>query len=251
MTTKTLILIGFASLWMACEGGESDESEFNNSVPDGGTDEGGTDDDGTDDDDDGFTNVEEAEAGTNPDYAYSHPYTGGYNVGFCDTPPEPTGPTGTGRNESTGVTWDAYDVGDVVENWTMTDQYGEEVDLYSFCGKHIVVAFSAGWCGPCRNAAAEMQAHQDEYRDQDVQFIEVLTGDNADELPNIDFLMGWHEEYSFTDIPVLLPPRATGWDAITMQWEMDMAIPTLYHISPNGTVLSADDLIHDPGPFLD
>jgi thiol-disulfide isomerase/thioredoxin len=246
MNTKTLILMGFASLWLGCDAGDSDTTtEADNSAPDGGTD-----DDGTDDDDDGFTNIEEAEAGTNPDYVYSHPYTGGYNVGFCDTPPEPTGPTGTGRNEA-GVTWAAYDVGDVVENWTMTDQYGELVDLYSFCGKHIVVAFSAGWCPPCRAAAEEMQNLQDEYRDQDVQFIEVLTGDNADELPSIDFLMGWDEQYGFTDIPVLLPPRATGWDAITMQWEMDMAIPTLYHISPNGTVLSADDLIHDPGQFLD
>ena len=247
MTTKSLILIGFASLWMACDAGGSDTStEADNSTPDGSTD-----DDGADDDDDGFTNAEEAEAGTNPDYAYSHPYTGGYNVGFCDTPPEPTGPTGTGRNESSGVTWTAYDVGDVVENWTMTDQYGEEVDLYSFCGQHVVVALSAGWCGPCRYAAEEMQAKQDEYREKGVQFIEIITGDNSDELPNIDFLMGWDEQYGFTDIPVLLPPRATGWDAITMQWEMDMAIPTLYHISPNGTVLSADDLIHDPGQFLD
>lgn len=249
MTTKSLILIGFTSLWLACESAESDDSEVNHSAPGGETVDGA--DDGADDDDDGFTNAEEAEAGTNPDYAYSHPYTGGYNVGFCDTPPVPTGPTGTGRNENTGVTWTAYDVGDVVENWTMTDQYGEEVDLYSFCGQHVVVALSAGWCGPCRYAAEEMQAKQDEYREQGVQFIEVITGDNSDELPSIDFLMGWDEQYGFTDIPVLLPPRATGWDAITMQWEMDMAIPTLYHISPNGTVLSADDLIHDPGQFLD
>ena len=247
MNTKTLFLFCLTTLWFGCDAGDSDtSSEASNSTPDGGIV-----DDGTDDDGDGFTNMEEEEAGTNPDYAYSHPYTGGYNVGFCDTPPEPTGPTGTGLNESTGVTWAAYDVGDVVENWTMTDQHGEEVDLYSFCGKHIVVAFSAGWCGPCRNAAAEMQAKQDEYRDQDVQFIEVITGDNRDEHPDTAFLIEWGVEYGFTDIPVLLPPRATGWDAITLQWEMDMAIPTLYHISPNGTVLSADDLIHDPGQFLD
>jgi thiol-disulfide isomerase/thioredoxin len=244
MTTKSLILIGFASLWIGCTVESSDTgAEAGEPLE--------TLEDLADDDADGFTNAEEAEAGTNPDYAYSHPYTGGYNVGFCDTPPEPTGPTGTGRNESSGVTWDAYDVGDVVENWTMTDQYGELVDLYSFCGKHVVVALSAGWCGPCRYAAEEMQAYQDEYREKGVQFIEIITGDNSDELPDIDFLMGWDDQYGFTDIPVLLPPRATGWDAITMQWEMDMAIPTLYHISPNGTVLSADDLIHDPGQFLD
>ena len=229
-----------------CDTGECDGDDF---TPDDNSDDGNNVDDSADDDGDGFTNAEEEAAGTNPNYAYSHPYTGGYNVGFCETPPEPTGPTGQGQNDS-GVTWAAYQAGDVVENWTMTDQYGEEVDLYSFCGKTVMVAFSAGWCGPCRSFAEEMQTLQDTYRDQDVQLIEVITGDNSNELPSIDFLMGWDNQYNFSDIPVLLPPRATSWSAVTMQWETDMYIPTTYIIGPDGTVLSADEGAHDPGPFL-
>ena len=229
-----------------CDTGDCDGDDFTPNDNSGG---GNNVDDSADDDGDGFTNAEEAAAGTNPNYAYSHPYTGGYNVGFCDTPPVPTGPTGQGQNDS-GVTWAAYQAGDVVENWTMTDQYGEEVDLYSFCGKTVMVAFSAGWCGPCRSFAEEMQPLQDAYRDQDVQLIEVITGDNSNELPSIDFLMGWDDQYNFSDIPVLLPPRATSWSAVTMQWETDMYIPTTYVIGPDGTVLSADEGAHDPGSFL-
>jgi thiol-disulfide isomerase/thioredoxin len=216
---------------------------------DGGTDGDGGGDELADDDGDGFSNADEEAAGTNPNYAYSRPYSGGYNVGFCETPPEPTGPTGVGQNTN-GVQWAAYQAGDVVENWTMTDQYGEQVDLYSFCGKTVMVAFSAGWCGPCRGLAEGMQAMQDGYRDDDVQLIEVITGDNQNELPSIDFLMGWNDDYGFTDIPVLLPERATSWDAVTMQWERDSYIPTVFVIGPDGTVLSADDGTHDPGSFL-
>jgi thiol-disulfide isomerase/thioredoxin len=229
-----------------CDAGECDDE---NSASSGTTNDSDPPVDSADDDDDGFTNAEEEAAGTNPNYAYSHPYTGGYNVGFCDTPPEPTGPTGLGENDR-GVTWTAYQEGDVVENWTMTDQYGEDVDLYSFCGKTVMVSLSAGWCGPCRSLAEDMQAMQDTYRDQDLQIIEIITGDNQNELPSLDFLMEWHEDYSFTDIPVLLPPRATSWDAVTMQWELDQYIPTVFIIGPDGTVLSADQGVHDPSPYL-
>jgi hypothetical protein len=92
---------------------------------------------GGDADGDGYTTGEEQQAGTNPNYAYSHPYTGGYNVGFCET--EPTGPTGDNGYAA------AYQEGDVVENFTLTDQYGESVDLYSFCGQNVMLAIGAFW----------------------------------------------------------------------------------------------------------
>ena len=94
---------------------------------------------GSDADGDGYTTGEEQAAGTNPNYAYSHPYTGGYNVGYCDEEPVPTGPTG---DNGSGA---AYQEGDVVENFTLTDQHGEDVDLYSFCGQYVMIAFGAFW----------------------------------------------------------------------------------------------------------
>ena len=209
----------------------------------------GASEDVADDDGDGFTNAEEEELGTDPNSRYSRPYTGGYNVGVCDELPAATGPTGTGENAN-GVQWAAYQEGDVAENWTMVDQHGEEVDLYSFCGKHVMLAVSAGWCGPCRSLAGEMQAMQDQYRDQDVQIIEVITDNNAYEQPDGNFVSQWANQYGFEDIPVLILAEPTSWNDLEFHWEVDTYIPSLWHIGPDGTILSADAGIHDPGVFL-
>ena len=97
----------------------------------------GTDPDNEDSDGDGYADGEEVnDHGTNPAYVYSHPYTGGYNVGWCDEEPNPTGPTGPGG---------AYREGDVASNFTLTDQHGELVDLYSFCGQNVMIGFGAFW----------------------------------------------------------------------------------------------------------
>jgi len=150
--------------WMgllACEGeeekkggGESEDTGAESALDsdeDGISDEDelvlGTDPENPDSDGDGDTDGEEAESGTNPLDAYSHSYTGGYNVGYCDTPPSPTGPTGTARIQQGGqtYTWTAYQVGDVAKNFTLMDQHGEMVDLYSFCGQTIHIEFGAFW----------------------------------------------------------------------------------------------------------
>ncbi|MFT5679245.1 MAG: hypothetical protein ACI8RZ_000149 [Myxococcota bacterium] len=100
----------------------------------------GTDPSNADSDGDGYDDGEEVNThNTNPAYAYSHPYTGDYNVGWCETPPAPTGPSGSGQYGA------SYQAGDVAENFTLTDQHGEQVDLYSFCGQYIMIAFGAFW----------------------------------------------------------------------------------------------------------
>jgi hypothetical protein len=100
----------------------------------------GTDPDSADSDGDGYSDGDEVNThNTNPAYAYSHPYAGNYNVGWCDEEPQPTGPTGSGQYGA------LYRTGDVVSNFTLTDQHGERVDLYSFCGQYVMIAFGAFW----------------------------------------------------------------------------------------------------------
>jgi hypothetical protein len=112
----------------------------------------GTDPLDPDSDDDGWEDGEEVEAGTNPLYEHSHPYTGGYAVGFCDSPPEPTGPTGwiegyfqPDDGPPEWYEWPVYEEGDVVDDFAWRDQHGETVHLYSFCGQTVMLAFAAFW----------------------------------------------------------------------------------------------------------
>ena len=95
-----------------------------------------------DSDGDGFSDVEETEAGTNPESSYSYPLAqGNYNIGQC------TNGINSAENPSTpgyfaeggGIEWMHYSVGDIVENMVLSDQYGQEVSLYQFCGQHIML----------------------------------------------------------------------------------------------------------------
>jgi hypothetical protein len=108
----------------------------------------GTDPDDPDSDGDGVEDGREVEDGTNPLYGYSHTYAGGYNVGTCeDGTAASTQPTGRGSFSHGGHTyrWDYYQEGDVLPNFSLLDQHGEEVDLYSFCGQVITLVSGAFW----------------------------------------------------------------------------------------------------------
>jgi hypothetical protein len=95
-----------------------------------------------------------------------------------------------------------------------------------------------------------MQNMQDEYREDGVQFVEMITGDDSDAEADATFVQTWASDYGFEDIPVLIAPKATSWESESIIWDRDMGIPSVWHIDPSGTIISADELIHDPGQFL-
>lgn len=221
----------------------------------------GTDPENADSDGDGVPDGDEIDDGTNPTYGYSHIYTGGYNVGYCESPFEDsaTGPTGltTLDYDGTIYEWPSYQDGDVIENFTLLDQWGEQVDMYSFCGKHIVFAVGAGWCGPCRGVAATLQAEQDAWRDSNVQFIELISQDDYGNPPDQAFLEQWHSDYGFTDIPVLALPEVDRTSTetmnahLSMMFDRDGYIPSIWQVDTKGTIVSADVGNSDPSSFVE
>ena len=248
---KFAVILSLPIILISCvEGSEdpADESEEESEPVDSDGDglfddeeeELGTDPSLVDTDGDGFDDMEEVEGGTNPNYEYSHPYTGGYNVGYCaDGMAESTGPS-----SSNGHT-PLYAEGDVVDNFTLVDQHGEEVDLYSFCGRNVMLIFSAGWCGPCVALSEDAQAIQDDY--EDLQIFEILIEDARGDAPDRADLEDWAEHGGMTNVVVVGDGDYEAWP----YWEADWGIPSVSYIGPDGTVLNVDEYITDPSRVID
>lgn len=207
----------------------------------------GTDPSNPDSDGDGFLDGEEADAGTNPTNEYSHTYEGGYNVGYCEGGlPENAGPSLTNA-----YGFDYYAVGDYAANFTYEDQHGEMVDLYSFCGQTVVMSFGAMWCGPCQDAASQMQAEMDEYAGEGLQLIELLIEDynyGGGEIA-MDDQAYWADTFGFENIPVL-GPDAGDYDSVWYNYEVDFYIPSFVVIGPDMQVLLVDGWYDGPQSWL-
>jgi peroxiredoxin len=94
--------------------------------------------------------------------------------------PEPTPELGT-------------EVGNRAVDFTAKDQNGNNVSLYDYSGKVILVDFSANWCGPCRNEASHLEDLYDEYKERGFQIITILTSGDPKE---------WADDYKLS-FPVL------------------------------------------------
>lgn len=149
---RLLVLIGGALL-LGCTGvAGGEETGGSSDIFGNPTEGGGGEDDGSsDDDDDGLTRTEEEELGTDPSEADSDgdgtddgdevkantdptddgdfPYEGGWAKGDC-------------RDDIKG---EGFAEGDVAENFTMVDQFGQEVSLHDFCDRTVYLVFAAFW----------------------------------------------------------------------------------------------------------
>lgn len=89
----------------------------------------GTDPELADTDGDGWQDGEELDGNTDPTDDRDHPYTGGWSIGACrdDLREEGTQP------------------GQVVPDFALMDQYGEDVHLHDFCDRPVFLVFAAFW----------------------------------------------------------------------------------------------------------
>lgn len=225
MRMMHLLLLGSTlALSTACVEDDKDEDEDADSDGDGLLDseeeELGTDPDSADSDDDGIDDPDEIENGTDP----TNPDTDGdgFDDGLeddQDTDPNdgfswPFGgeqwPDFSDEAEEAEVDGSDYALGEVFPNFTTTDQFGNEVELYDFYGYVVLLDFSAGWCGPCRTAAETSEEMWESYREDGFIIIHAIIDDNRGSGDiDQDFLEDWADDYEI-EFPVIDGDASSG-----------------------------------------
>jgi hypothetical protein len=111
------------------DGPDPEQDTDGDGLTDGEEEELGTDPEETDTDGDGWDDQAEVEGNTDPTRQVDHPYTGGWAIGACRDDIASTG----------------NDVGDIAEDFTLTDQFGDRLDLHDFCDREVLLVSAAFW----------------------------------------------------------------------------------------------------------
>jgi len=106
------------------------------------------------------------------------------------------------------ATWEtcAHDIGNNPCNFTLTDQNGDEVELYQSYGKVIILDFSVMWCGPCNMIAPIADEWTALYGEENLVWLTILIEDSAGGPVDMSDLQAWVDTHN-TAVPILAGSR--------------------------------------------
>ncbi|HHO49584.1 MAG TPA: TlpA family protein disulfide reductase [Deltaproteobacteria bacterium] len=111
-----------------------------------------------------------------------------------------------------GTVAGGFDVGAIVPDLRLVDQFGDEVSLWQFYGKVILLDVSTMWCAPCRDLAEHTEETNLRFGD-DLIYVTILQETTEGAPPEQEDLELWVEAYGITS-PVVADPDRLSYDAI-------------------------------------
>ncbi len=108
-----------------------------------------------------------------------------------------------------GTVGTGYAAGQVVPDFRLVDQHGDEVALWQFYGNVIMLDISTIWCRPCQDLAAHTEETALDYADQGFVYVTVLQEDLEGEPPDLEDLETWADLFGITS-PILADGDKAG-----------------------------------------
>jgi len=131
-----------------------------------------------------------------------------------------------------------YNVGDVVDDFTITTIHGETVNLYSITetGKYVYIDFFFVTCGPCQATAPHFNQLHETYgcNEGDIYCMSVNTGQDNDSLVE-DYENTYGGDYTYCPIS-----SGDGGSGVVNGAFSPAFYPTICLIGPDNKLLNAD-----------
>ncbi|MFM2161256.1 MAG: Redoxin [Pseudomonadota bacterium] len=200
----------------------------------------GTDPAVSDTDGDGYRDGDEVREGTDPLDDRSRIYRGGWPY---QPDKDALGAPAPGSGSA--------ELGGRPGRWVLTDQWGDDVEIYDFAGhgRYVVLDVSAGWCGPCQilgdwlsstalDPFPDAVGVRDAVLAGELSWLTVLIMGRDPAVLAVDRdAIGWAEAFPVDQVPVLV---GTGPLAEELG---EIVFPSLFLLDPQMTVVA--------GPFHD
>lgn len=136
--------------------------------------------------------------------------------------------------EQPAVLETGFNVGDVAPDFKLLDQNGDEVCLWQFRGKVVLLDASALWCGPCKDIAKHTSCVADSYNDELVYLTFITQNDDQQPAATEDAAY-WSDTYGLGE-GSLTPVIADGNSAFVREAEWVPSYPSFLLLDRDMTI---------------